>query len=335
MPIEPVARFIWLGPRLSPTAWLAVRAATDRGGFNRVVLHVDDPAIAADPLVADLVNTGVRLVREDGPARIAALSDHPDGAIAPHEASRLADLYSRAGQPAIAADLLRLAILFRDGGVYLDADAITLRDTAPVLEAPGFAGLEYICLPARVRDSHNPLRWAHAGALMAVRDVLSRTSGGHRGFDRVSKAYHVAANNAVLGSMPRHPVIGEALRTAASYDDARALRLYQLGPKLLEKVTDNRSRADFRMHPPQAFYPLSPEISWHYFKPSDLRPETVFGERTWCAHLYDSVVKRRLGHGVTVDWLRQTRQTTLFSRMVEPWLDRLFALVPAQQRAAR
>ena len=333
--IPAVARLVWIGERLWPIAWLAAAAARDRGGFERVVLHHTDRALVDDPSVQALVRDfDIELVHEDplallgGPALSAALT--------PDLAARLASLYGQLKPAASRSNLIRLAVLLRDGGVYLDTDAIVLRDCRPLLGQAGFAGLERICLPAAVRDSRSPLRWARAGALLGLRDLLSRGSLGLRLWPRLAPAFDLAVNNAVIGAEPGHPLLLRALRQAAELPDARAKRMYQLGPKLLEAVTQNRSVGTFKLYPPAAFYPLPPEMSWHLFRTAPPPPlDVAFGADTWAVHLYDSVLRRRQGCSLDLPWLRAHRGRTLVTALVEPWLDALFATAqtPAETAA--
>ncbi|MCO4762702.1 MAG: hypothetical protein KC502_14410 [Myxococcales bacterium] len=320
--IPSVARLIWIGPTLWPIAWLAAAAARDRGGFDRVVLHYTDTELLDDPSVQALARDfAVELVHEAPEPLLRGVADELP------RATGLWPLYQRLGPAASRSNLIRLGVLLRDGGVYLDTDAIVLRNMKPLLAQQGFAGLERICLPAVVRDSRSPIRWARAGALLALRDVMSRGATGLKLWPKVEGAFDLAVNNAVIGAVPHHPLIAEALIQAAEMDDRRAGQMYQLGPKLLESVTGNRSVGPFKLYPPAAFYPLPPEMSWHLFRNAPPPPiGDAFGTDTWVVHLYDSVLRRRKGQSLDVDWLKAHRGRTLVTALVDPWLDALFAV---------
>ena len=235
-----------------------------------------------------------------------------------HDArERLLGIYRVVPTLAARADIARLAILYREGGIYIDADAMTAADLTDLRADRGFAGLERIALPNEVRLSRNPLRWAGAGALLGVRDILSRVPGGPAGFRAIQGLYALAANNAVLGAAPEHPLMRTALRDAAAASKADLQRPFAFGPQLFQRLTGNTSGPDFRLHPPEAFYPLPPEVSWHWFLPRDarsdgdwLRPQTRF------VHLYDSVAQRRLGRPLDARWLLDQGTQTPFSRLV-------------------
>ena len=126
-----MAHVIWLGESLSPVAWLTVRSALARSGLS-VRLHTDQAEpLARHPLVRDLLSRpGFEL--------------HPLAALADPALDALDQILPG---PAARADVWRLRVLAEQGGVYLDADAIVLRDLGPLLQAPGFAGLERVALP--------------------------------------------------------------------------------------------------------------------------------------------------------------------------------------------
>jgi len=320
--IPPIGHFVWLGKRLPALAWLSVRSALDRGGLSQLVLHHDDAALAADPLAADLARRGVEL-------RPLALGDGPDA----KTAARLTALDGLLDRPASRVNLLRLRILWHSGGVYLDTDALVLRDLTPLCRDEGFAGLERVCLPAALYETHRPLPWLRAGLLLALRQAVAQLRDPGAAFARVEGLFDLACNNAILGAKPQHPLVGRLLRVAAQMPAQRALRRYQLGPRLLEEVTGNRSSQEFRLHPPHAFYPLAPEICAAYLRDDphrELRPDA----RTYVAHLYDSVLARRLGGPVDSAWLARTRGRTLLARLCEPYLDDLLALCAHDPMAA-
>jgi len=127
----------------------------------------------------------------------------------------------------------------------------------------------------------------------------------------------------VLGAEPGHPTIGQLLATAARLDLPKALTLYELGPRLLAQVTGNQPSAEFALHPPHAFYPLAPEVCAAYVRDD---PQAKLGDvphpLALVAHLYDSVLKRRVGP-IDARWLTGPGRRTLLGRMVQPWLDDL------------
>lgn len=320
--IPATAHVIWLGSKLPPIPWLAVRSALARGGYTSVVLHGDDASLCDDAPVADLLSRdGFRFSLIDADRLFTGAVKAAIGGPASDNLHRLWPLLK---QPAMRADLVRLVVLLREGGVYLDADAITIASVEPLLKCAGFAGLERIALPDKLRLSRNPVRWLQAGSLLAVRDVLSRIAVGPKLFEAIQELFTPAVNNAILGACPNHPTIKAALLDAAKLPVERATNLYELGPRLLQRVTQNQSTDQFQLHDPEVFYPLPPEMSQHYFRPS---PESVdaqlVGRETKVVHLYDSVTRRRVGHALDAPWVMGQQNATPFARMVAPFLDEL------------
>lgn len=304
--IPAVAHLIWLGPKLSPVAWLSARAALARSGLA-VRLHTDQlDLLAKHPLVEDL------LERDD--FELHALTAAADPV--------LDELDHILPGPAARADVWRLRLLAEQGGVYLDADAITVRDLRPLLTTPGFAGLERVALPAAVTDSRNPLRWLKAGALLAMRHVASQLPDPGAAFAPLAPLYALACNNAVLGAEPGHPLLLRLLERVRDMPRSRALRLYELGPRLLEAETTNIGTPEFRLHPPEVFYPLAPEVCIGYARPASAM---TLPAETLVAHLYDSVLARRVGP-LDAAWLTGPARGTLLGQLVSPWLNELHAL---------
>ena len=322
--VPPRGHFIWLGQRLSAMAWLSIRSTLARAGLDGVTLHHTEPGLGDDPQVHALTHLPgfeLRLCDEG-----TLFEPNTAAPLSAAEMIRLRTLYGMLTKPASQANIVRLLVLLREGGLYLDTDIVVMRDLRALCAQPGFAGLERVCLPAAVLASRNPLVWARAGAVMGVRDLLSRLPAGLPAWRQVERACHLAANNAVVAAGPGNPTIIAALQRAAAMPSADAMRMYALGPKLLEHVTGNISSAHFRMYPPEAFYPYPPEICWHLFRlDNPATPQGAFSADTWLVHLYDSVVKRRNGRPIDLAFLRERRHRSLFGRMVTPWLDELFA----------
>jgi hypothetical protein len=304
--IPAIAHVIWLGSALSPVAWLTVRAALARSGLT-VRLHTDQlDLLAGHPLVQELLT-------HDG-FELHALTAVADPA--------LDELDHILPGPAARADVWRLRLLAEQGGLYLDADAITVRDLRPLLMASGFAGLERVALPAAVTDSRNPLRWLKAGALLAVRHVASQLPDPGAAFAPLAPLYALACNNAVLGAEPGHPLLLRLLDRIRQMPRSRALRLYELGPRLLEAETGNVGTPEFHLHPPEVFFPLAPEVCVGYARPATT---VTLPADTFVAHLYDSVLARRVGP-LDAAWLTGPARGTLLGQLVAPWLDDLAAL---------
>jgi hypothetical protein len=69
----------------------------------------------------------------------------------------LVAIYRALDNPTVRADVLRVAILYLHGGVYLDLDTVTRASLLPLLGAPQFVGCELIVWPHFVRSSRSPI----------------------------------------------------------------------------------------------------------------------------------------------------------------------------------
>lgn len=313
------AHFIWLGPVLPDLAWLAIRSAIANGGFDSVTLWTADPALAATGKVAALVaRHGVTVV---------GFANCPELGKEGHVARRLDQLMALVRQPAAKADLWRLRVIWAVGGVYLDSDAIVLRDFGPLLVNAAFVGKEHVCLPASLYRSGTPLKWAKAVALLALRHSLTLRRGAGKRFGHVARLFDQSCNNAVFGAQANSACVMQLLQRAAALPDSQALQLYELGPRLWEAQTANQSSAACTVLPPQAFYPLGPEICADYVAVDRRGSLGVTPDAgAFAAHLYDSVLTRRLGHPITAQWLLAHQSDTLLGRMVQPWIAELVAI---------
>ena len=170
MALPDIGFFVWTGTRIPAFAWLAMRAALDRCNLARIELHAEPEALAGDPLVADLVRrSGFYLVDH----RLSQLTGLPD-----HVQRRIAQLEGELGRPASKANLMRLRVLWAQGGIYLDTDCIALQSHRPLLALPGVhaakldAGRLSLALDDLTRDA--PAVWqAVAAAGVQVRHVSS------------------------------------------------------------------------------------------------------------------------------------------------------------------
>lgn len=317
MAIPHVIHLIWLGPRLPALVWLAVRALLARAQADRVVLHSVSAELADDRFITNLLQHPQFALNLTPPD----VHDLPDAV-----RRNLADLMTRLQKPAAKADLLRLQILWQSGGLYVDTDVIALQSFAPLWDFDGVAGLEHVCLPAAVVHSRSPVRWARAGALIGLREVIRRSPRAAEHFRVVNPLFDEACNNAVLGFTPRSPVLLRLLERIAALPAPKALQLYELGPRLLEAETHNQSIPGLTLLPPTAFFPLAPEICGAVLRPRPLGQPIQPEPESLLVHLYDSVLARQLGHAIDVKWLLGAGRTSWLADMVEPWLPELAQL---------
>ncbi len=169
----------------------------------------------------------------------------------------LSPIFERLPAPAMRADLVRLAILYAEGGVYLDIDTVTVRSLRDLcVEAEAFCGEERIVFPASVRRSWNPGVRLMAVLRNGVREVLVHVPDGWSAFRAVERFYPSAANNAVLASAPAGRFITRALARLCELPPEVQTRRCGIGPHLVQDIAPELTRA--RAGRPPAAGVLSP-----------------------------------------------------------------------------
>jgi hypothetical protein len=300
--------FIWFGSRFPYGNLLALRSARRHFRPEEILLIADDPTALRDRLEECAAWPELRLEAADD--RWFEGLPHGAGALAK-------DLFAKGLSPATRANLIRLAALYKLGGVYLDFDTITIgdagRDPRDLLAKSGFCGAEPLALPAELFSSLNPLRWAAAGILLAARQIFAVIPGGWRAFRAIEGLYPPAPNNAVMGAEAGHPFLETCFRTMAALPPAERTKRFRLGTHLLQRTVQNtttESRQGFEVLPPALFYPLGPEISGHWFKPGTARKlDAMLRPGTLIVHWYNSVESRLWGKALTPEWLARNPDT--------------------------
>jgi hypothetical protein len=314
MAIPLQAHFVWFGAALPWVNVLAVRSAAERGGFDRVVLHHDEDLTAAAHYRALADIPGVELRRLDV-GQVIERCGRFSAALSP--------IFERLPAPAMRADLVRLAILYAEGGVYLDIDTVTVRSLrALCAQAEAFCGDERIVFPAAVRRSWNPGVHALAALRNGVRELLSHVPGGWAAFRAVEGCYPRAANNAVLASAPAGRFVTRALARLCELPPEVQTRRCGIGPHLVQDIAPELAPPALVVHPPPVFYPLGPEISRHWFHVrggagSSLAKALL--PDTHVVHWYGSLRTRVLASRIDPDYVRAHAACQLFSALALPF----------------
>lgn len=302
------AHFIWIGPAFPWLNWVALASAAKNGGFERVVLHHSDDLSSA---------RWWRAARELPLVEMRRL--HDEAVVERAGGARLLERYRKLQAPAARANVLRVALLASEGGVYLDLDTVTCRTLEPLRAASGFfCGEERIAFPASLRRSVSPLRWGAAYLRTAVRDVLRRTARGPEWFRAIERHYPAAANNAVVGAAPAHAVLQEMIERMLTFAEGALLRRYALGTALLQNVLADTAADDCIIYPPSTFYPLGPEISEHWFR-ADTRTllAAVLLAETRVVHWYASVRTRAFVPVIEPGWVRAQPERLLSQLLLD------------------
>lgn len=237
--------FIWFGQTFPYGNLLALRSA--RRGFtpDEILLIVDDPDTVLNTLediAPDIRQWHELKIRRADASWFEGL---------PHVADIAADLFGKGLSPATKANLIRLAALYKLGGIYLDFDTITLgtaentnsltsgsliRDPRALFTQSGFCGAEPLALPASLFASANPLRWAAAGLRLGARQLCAYLPGGWKAFRLIEKFYAPAPNNAILGAEAGHPFLETCFRLMAELPEAARVKRFRLGTHLLQRA---------------------------------------------------------------------------------------------------
>jgi hypothetical protein len=180
------------------------------------------------------------------------------------------------GAHAARSNVLRVALLHRRGGVYLDLDTFLLRPLHGL--APGaFAGLERVWLHDRDRVEgrllvrHWPATAGWGVAWAAKRADSSLFHGRGRLADRlrfIDGLFHTEQmNNAVIGAPAGSDLTAAMLERAVRCDPTVR---YALGPALLHDTLATNPRLATVL-PPEVFYEISPGESHRFFQDRTLR----------------------------------------------------------------
>lgn len=311
MTIPPRVHFCWIGRHLPWAYAFAILSAADRGGLPEVILHHTDALDDGAELRAISQAPGVRLSRIDPDVRLA------EAGRALGVGDELAALYRGLDSPVVKADVLRAAILYLDGGIYLDLDTVTTASLRPLLDTAQFVGSEFIVWPQSVRTSRSPALWARHLALDLLRKALRRAPQGWRWFRRVERIYFRGVNNAVMGAEPGSRLMADYLRGMLATPPEQRGQPYALGPDLLQTVVDGYRSDDLAIEEPRVFYPLSPEISEHWFRMRRrVQLNAVLSAETRVVHWYASVRTRSRVALIDPAYVREHRQSQLYSALV-------------------
>jgi hypothetical protein len=306
------AHFIWLGAELPWVHVLAIKSAAERGGLDGVVLHHDEDLSAAPHYRALAAIPGLELRRLDV-RELMARCDPFWPALGP--------VYDRLPRPPIQKDLIRLAILYTEGGIYLDLDTVTVGSLREMcVEAGAFCGEERIVFPGETKFSWNPAVQALALLRNGVRDVLGYVPNGWAAFRAIERFYPSAENGAVLASAPRGRFVTRAMERMIELPPHVQVRTCGIGPHLIQEMARELEAPDLVVHPPPVFYPLGPELSRHWFYLREGgRLDKVLLPETRVVHWYGSVGNAALTSTIDPDYVRANARRQLFSELALPF----------------
>ncbi len=318
MTIPARLHFCLIGTSLPWAYVFAVLSAAERSGLSEIVLHH-----------TDLIEDGEALRALKGAPRVCLSPVEPMSFLTQTGqmlglGDRLALLYRGLASPVIRSDILRVAILYAHGGIYLDLDTVTVASLLPLTGVPQFVGSEFIVWPHFVRISRSPTLWARHLALDLLRKALRKIPHGWQAFRKIERLYSLHVNNAAMGAEANSSLFSSYLHAMLDLSPERQMQRYALGPKLLQEVVQHHRPDDLTIQEPQVFYPLPPEISEHWFRPVRVvRLDEVLSTQTRVVHWYASVRTKPLVAQISPGYVRQHRERQLYSALVCSCIDEL------------
>jgi hypothetical protein len=298
--------FIWFGNKLPLATGLAILSTKQVQNPDETILYIESEEGEMCGEGYDLIKdvSGITFKKIDE----SIFADLGDNGICSH-------LYKLLKKPVSKTNLLRYALLYKQGGVYLDTDIITVKPWNDLLQYKGFCGLEPVAFPQKLYASKNPLFYLFAWIRFFWRLLCVYLPHGEQIFRPTEKLFSLSANGAILGSEPGNKFFAEAFVEINKMSKEEQLKHYRLGTHIMQKVTKNKTSENMQMFPPEYFYPVGPDISVHLFrKGSASRLNKIILPQTRIIHWYNSVEKKYLRQQLNKKWLEE-HPTSAFARL--------------------
>lgn len=250
-------------------------------------------------------------------ARTAELTPEIAAQDLPISAQAFLDLYARVNYPAGRSNLLRLAVLWKQGGVYLDLDTACAAPFDDLLETGAFVGEEIVWkhdnervergfLPKMVVSSSAfGISWAAARLGLWRNDALPE-----RLLRKVWGAPEL--NNAIIGARPHHPWVKLLIEMALEADPTVR---FALGPALFNRAWVRGLERGVEIpvrHAPEVFYQFPPSQTVRFFgacSRDTLPPQARILH--WCSSNH----RKDLPH-MTAQWAAERKDTALWAKVV-------------------
>ena len=311
MTIPARVHFCWIGQRLPWAYVFAILSAAEGSGMQEIILHHTDSLEDGPQLRALQACAQLRLARTD-PLDCLAQASGLLGL-----GNSLTELYQHLDTPVMRSDVLRAAILYLQGGIYLDLDTITVASLLPLLECKQFVGSEFIVWPHFILKSRSPLLWARVLTLDGLRKCLRVMPLGWKFFRRIEHFYFQGVNNAVMGAEANAPLMATYLQAMVQLPPDRLTQPYALGPDLLQEIVDRGSLSEVTVQAPRVFFPLGPEISEHWFRKSAVAHlHAALSAETRVVHWYASVRGKSRVAQISPEYVTAHRATQLYAALV-------------------
>jgi hypothetical protein len=299
---------IWIGRNFPFVNRLAVESLLQTNPGAQITIHFQDPPDNAD---WKALHAKVAFKEIDLPALLAGL---------PASMSSVAPVLEKisSGYPAGRSNILRYLILYREGGIYLDFDTVTVRDYRPLLSLPAFIGEEAVFRydDDRVAGHFKP-GIIHTGALFGMSYYLSFWNSRFLGDSGAVNAFNKLLmrgwsdrklNNAVLGCEPENAFFAKAI---ALVPETNPGVKYALGPILMNRTWETEASAHMRRLDSDHFYCIPPSQTFRFFYgPAMTLPESAYTLH-WCSSNH-----KQLASTLTLENLgKASAHPTLFHKL--------------------
>lgn len=310
---------VWAGRRFPYYCRLAVESALVSNPSAEIHLHLIGVDLNDAHLARVVTRPGVWAHQASMPELFRGCPGGP---------GRYLDLLSRVpgGSPAAVSNLVRLAVLHREGGVYIDTDVVVVARLDDPAVTGSYVGAEWVWAAnrARINSGLGVAGWLGAvpwaASCVAARWDSRLTRGRLRfGDPMASTQWHrLQVNNAVMGAPAGSAFVELALERALITDPS--IR-FALGPHLLDDVAQAEPET-VTVHPPSRFYAISPGQSYRFFEDEAARlpadAQTIHyvasNHRRLLAELEHD---RRLRDGKAPFWRAAREVTTALARSDE------------------
>jgi hypothetical protein len=283
--------FVWFGSQFPAANRVAIESCLARCPGAEVTLwHSDELSQHAD--YRALLDNGLHVESLDVEPTFAALAARADADGSQLDVARLAHIWSSVRSHVSRSNLARAIILYLRGGVYLDLDVLVLRDLLPLRRYPAFVGSEHIVWPGWACRGLSVQRLLKSPLLDLLRKLTVALPEGERLFQHTAGWYPRAVNGAVLGARAGHSFLAWLLQRTSEVPESDWQLKHRLGTHVLQRSEDGYPGTDLMILPPEAFFPLGPEVSRQYFRQRQSPEQTVqriVGPQTYALHWYSSV----------------------------------------------
>jgi len=262
--------FLWTGPSFPRMNLVALARLRRQEPTARISVHFIDctPTTSALDDIASITSIEVRVDRSAD--ILAAL---------PERMGHVSEVFERLSPRALSArsNLVRYAILYVQGGIYLDFDVLAMRPIDDDQLGTCFIGEELVWSAdqERVRGAWwvclrpRNIGWAVAWFVRWIDGLLFfgrfRTA---RLLDRLNCLWsHRQVNNAIIGARAGSTFIERVLLDSVSADPTVR---YATGPTLVDRVA-RRNPGLVSILPPEHFYFVAPGESHRLFRDHTLR----------------------------------------------------------------